>query len=359
MKRKQQQDILNVLEETKKRKLGIRSDIMSLSEPHENFNSDITSILSQLATIEKNKGQRHKFVAYSTAVGSISSHTERIKDGATAKKLDGVGEKIAKKVQEILDTGKLRKLDKYLADPKIVALNTLSKVHGVGPKIAAKWVDEGVLTIEDMKKQKLTKAQEIGVRYFEDIQKRIPREEMDEHVALVKPIIKKIDPKIKVKCCGSYRRGKPDSGDIDILMTHPEFQKDAKVDSLQIMQKVVTELKKRKYLIDELVFGVHQYMGICRLPPKEDGEERTARRIDFKLFPSDGFYPALLHFTGSAEHNRQLSCIAINKGFRLGEWSLCPVGLTGVVGDPILVHSEEEIFAMLGVPYHTPVQRSL
>ena len=57
-------------------------------------------------------------MAYSTAVGSLSSHPERIKDGATAKKLDGVGEKIAKKVQEILDTGKLRKLDKYLADPK-------------------------------------------------------------------------------------------------------------------------------------------------------------------------------------------------------------------------------------------------
>ena len=63
----------------------------------------------------------------------------------------------------------------------------------------------------------------------------------------------------------SSRRGKSDSGDVDILMTHPDFDKDAKTDSLQIMYKVVTELKKRKYLIDELVFGVHQYMGICRL----------------------------------------------------------------------------------------------
>jgi DNA polymerase beta len=55
--------------------------------------------LLELATIEKNKGQRHKFVAYSTAVGSLSSHKERIASAEAAKKLDGVGAKIAKKIQ--------------------------------------------------------------------------------------------------------------------------------------------------------------------------------------------------------------------------------------------------------------------
>jgi DNA polymerase beta len=59
------------------------------------------------------------------------------------------------------------------------------------------------MTIEDLKKQKLTHQQQVGVKYFDDIQKRIPREEMDEHCELIKSTIKKIDPKIKVKCCGS------------------------------------------------------------------------------------------------------------------------------------------------------------
>jgi DNA polymerase beta len=347
-------------EEPKKRKLGIRSELMGLSEPHENYNGDITKILDQLATIEKNKGQKHKHLAYMTAVGSLSSHSSRVTDGASAKKLDGVGEKIAKKVQEILDTGKLKKLDKYLSDPQIVALNTISKVHGVGPKAAQKWVEEGVRTLDDLRKQKLTHQQQVGVKHFDDIQKRIPRAEMDEHVKLVKGVIKKINPDITINCCGSYRRGRPDSGDIDILITHPNFVKQQKTDPLKILTKVVNELKKKNYLIDELANGVHQYMGICRLPQEEGEEElRCARRIDIKLFPTDGYYPALLHFTGSGEHNRQLSCIAINKGFKLGEYSLCPMGVTGMPGEPINLTSEQEIFEMLGVPYKTPEQRSL
>jgi hypothetical protein len=68
-----------------------------------------------------------------------------------------------------------------------------------------KWVDEGVMTIEQLKKQKLNHQQQIGVQYFEDIQQRIPRDEMDEHFALIKAALKKIDPegKIRAECCGS------------------------------------------------------------------------------------------------------------------------------------------------------------
>lgn len=50
--------------------------------------------------------------------------------------LDGIGVKIAKKIQEILDTGKLNKLEKLLANPDIVAVNLLCRVSGVGPQAA-------------------------------------------------------------------------------------------------------------------------------------------------------------------------------------------------------------------------------
>ena len=36
---------------------------------------------------------------------------ERVKSGDEAKKLPGIGEKIAKKIDEFLETGKLRKLE--------------------------------------------------------------------------------------------------------------------------------------------------------------------------------------------------------------------------------------------------------
>lgn len=50
--------------------------------------------------------------------------------------MNGIGVKIAKKIQEILDTGTLAKLDKMLANPDIQAINLLCRVSGVGPKAA-------------------------------------------------------------------------------------------------------------------------------------------------------------------------------------------------------------------------------
>jgi len=117
----------------------------------------------------------------------------------------------------------------------------------------------------------------------------------------------------------------------------------------------VEKLHEKSFLIDDISLGLHQYMGVCKLP-KEDA---SARRIDIKLFPTESFYTALLHFTGSSEHNRQLSCIAINKGFKLSEYSLVPIGSTGVEGNPLPVQSEMEIYAMLGIPYRKPSERNI
>jgi hypothetical protein len=62
----------------------------------------------------------------------------------------------------------------------------------------------------------------------------------------------------------SSRRGRPHSGDIDILLTHPDFVLE-KADPLRILQSVIGELNKRKYLLADLANGIHQYMGVCRL----------------------------------------------------------------------------------------------
>lgn len=153
------------------------------------------------------------------------------------------------------------------------------------------------------------------------------------------------------------------------------------------MKKVVKKLTDIDFLTDHFVNGNIQYSGVCHLNSKS-----LARRIDMKIFPYDNFYPALLHFTGtfpplclpqssrglhdarpsqpfclpplmlllgSGEFIRQLSMMAINKGFKLNEYQLVPVGITGVEGAPIPLNSEQEIFDMLGLKYRDPTQRSM
>lgn len=62
------------------------------------------------------------------AAHALAKHPHRITSGKDAKQLDGVGEKIGKKIDEILTTGKLQKLEKIRADPTSTAINLLTKV---------------------------------------------------------------------------------------------------------------------------------------------------------------------------------------------------------------------------------------
>jgi len=66
----------------------------------------------ELADYEKNVSRNiHKYNAYRKAASSLAKHGTRITSGDEARKLDGIGDKISKKIDEFLDTGKLRKLD--------------------------------------------------------------------------------------------------------------------------------------------------------------------------------------------------------------------------------------------------------
>ncbi len=60
----------------------------------------------------------------------------RVKSGEDAKHLPGVGEKIGKKIDEILRTGGLEKLDKIRKDDSSTAVNLLCRVYGIGMQLS-------------------------------------------------------------------------------------------------------------------------------------------------------------------------------------------------------------------------------
>ncbi|XP_031195125.1 DNA polymerase beta isoform X2 [Mastomys coucha] len=194
--------------------------------PQETLNGGITDMLVELANFEKNVSQAiHKYNAYRKAASVIAKYPHRIKSGAEAKKLPGVGTKIAEKIDEFLATGKLRKLEKIRQDDTSSSINFLTRVTGIGPSAARKFVDEGIKTLEDLRKNedKLNHHQRIGLKYFEDFEKRIPREEMLQMQDIVLNEVKKVDSGYIATVCGSFRRGAESSGDMDVLLTHPSF----------------------------------------------------------------------------------------------------------------------------------------
>lgn len=69
----------------------------------------------ELADYERNVSKNiYKYNAYRKAAGTLGALHERIKSGEEAKKLPGIGVKIAMKINEFLQTGKLRKLENVL-----------------------------------------------------------------------------------------------------------------------------------------------------------------------------------------------------------------------------------------------------
>ncbi|KAJ2950005.1 hypothetical protein O0L34_g11340 [Tuta absoluta] len=325
----------------------------------DNLNGDFCDFLMELADYEKNVSRNiHKFNAYKKAASVLASHSKRIESGDEAKKLNGIGEKIAMKIDEFLQTGKLKKLENIHQDEEAQAINTLTRVTGIGPVKAAELVRSGIKTIDDLRKNanKLTHHQVLGLKYFEDFEKKLPRQEIKEIETKLKELIKNVDPEFNVTICGSYRRGKQESGDIDALVTHPSIKvaegKKKHSDGNHLLKKLVASLNT--LVIDTLSIGDTKFMGVCRL-----SEELPARRLDIRLLPQEQYHCAVLYFTGSDVFNKSMRAHAIDHNFTLNEYSLRPLGVTGVPGEPVPISSEEEIFEYIDFPYKKPEERNM
>uniref|UniRef100_A0AAQ5XJP2 DNA polymerase n=1 Tax=Amphiprion ocellaris TaxID=80972 RepID=A0AAQ5XJP2_AMPOC len=319
--------------------------------PQESLNEGITDFLVELANYEKNVNRAiHKYNAYRKAASTIAKYPNKIKSGEEAKKLDGVGAKIAEKIDEFLQTGKLRKLEKIRNDDTSSSINFLTRVTGIGPAAARKFFDEGVKTLEGL----------YGVLclYFEEFEKRIPRAEM-EQMEVIKHLCVSYTFKgfyvdfsyTGILCAAS-------SGDIDILLTHPNYTSQTEKQP-KLLHAVVDHLESIGFVTDTLSKGDTKFMGVCQLQQSdEDEEEYLHRRIDIRLIPKDQYYCGVLYFTGSDIFNKNMRTHALEKGFTLNEYTIRPLGVTGVAGEPLLVDSERDIFEYIHYKYREPKDRS-
>jgi DNA polymerase beta len=99
----------------------------------DNPNQEIVDFLLELADYEKNVNRNvFKNNAYHKAAGVLAKLPERIKSGAEAKELDGIGKSISIKIDEFIQTGKLSKIERIRSDDGNQAINELTRVAGIG-----------------------------------------------------------------------------------------------------------------------------------------------------------------------------------------------------------------------------------
>lgn len=282
-------------------------------------------------------------------VKALEEYPEKIISADQAKKnIKGIGKGIEARIDEILKTGRLKELEGIVNDDE--ALNVIMSVTGIGPVKAKKLVKQGIKTIDqlrrafDNKEVDLTHHTQVGLKWHEDIQQRIPRNEVALFETRIKQECAKIDPNILMEICGSYRRGCDTCGDIDVLISiqHPQSK-------TAYLKKLVMGLKKVGVLVDDLTDkGDKKYMGVGKI-------DKLGRRIDIRYMEYENFFAGLVYFTGSKNFNIQIRQRALEMGYSLNEYSF-----TRVCDDThVIVHSEKELFDILEMEYVQPNDRNI
>lgn len=325
-----------------------------------NPNSGTIDILQQMLDYYTRNADQWRVMAYRRAIAALKKQKTKITTKAQARAIPGVGERLADKIEEIVLTNRLRRLENANNSPEDLIIQKFLGVYGAGLSQASKWVAQGYRSLEDLlEKAPLSKQQRIGVERYNDFAQRIPRKEVESHGAIVRKAVQSVDKDMQVIVGGSYRRGALSCGDVDCLIT----KRGATLEQIRnvVLAMIVPKLVNNGFLKASLSISSHQdgskWHGASALPGSD-----LWRRIDLLFVPDAEIGAALLYFTGNDIFNRSMRLLARKKGMCLNQRGL----YTNVLRDGQvklnegrLVESRDErrIFAVLGVPWRPPEHR--
>jgi len=311
-------------------------------------NQLVVQILNEIADMLDMQGVEFKPRAYRRAARTIESLAEPIEQIYAQGKLEdlpGVGEAIAKKIGEIIETGSLKYRDELKAKTPI-DLDGILAVEGVGPKTAGLLFKRlGIKSLDDLeraaKEHKIREIKRLGPKTEENILSSIDlaksrkvrtllgdalpvAEEICQHLRTVGKA-----ETVRVEAAGSLRRMKETIGDIDILAAslHPVQLSEA-FTGMSGVRKVLEKGETKSSIILE-----------------------SNLQVDLRIVDEQSFGSALMYFTGSKDHNIALRKLAISKGLKLSEYGLFK-GNERVAG-----RTEEEVYKRLGLDYIPPELR--
>ena len=305
-------------------------------------NAQFISALQKVQQIKSKKGDFMGSKAAQKAIDALILYNKQIESPQELGKIKNIGASTVAKYKELQNTGTLKIIEDFKNDP----INIFTNVYGIGPKKAASLVnDDKVTTIDELREYQddlLNDVQKKGLKYYEDILKRIPRLEIEHY----RTKMSKINiPGLHFEIVGSYRRGANNSGDIDVIITHSN-------DDQNVFDLFIDALIQNKIIIELLSKGKKKSLTVGKL------RGHPARRLDF-MFTTREEYPfAVLYFTGSKIFNTLMRGQALKMGYTMNEHGLCKIK-KGVKGSKIerKFKDEKDIFDFLNIKWVEPEDR--
>ena len=271
-------------------------------------------------------------------------------------------DKMISKIEQYSKKGYIDEAKKARSNNEVLAVMKLTKIANIGPAKAKELYNKyGIITVDDLKEKFsvdntiIHNKQKIGLMYYDDLLKRIPRKEMDKYNEVFLKICKSISPDMKFSINGSYRRKHTTSGDIDVLISGPKGKN-------KIFRNKFLECLKTENIVREiLASGSKKFMGITILPNCKEYRHLDVIDTDIDQYPF-----AQLYFTGSGGFNSHMRLIALKKGYSLNEYCLSDKKTKKPISEEIIFEkigkkkfiSEEDIFEFLGMDYVDPELRN-
>ncbi len=312
-------------------------------------NYDVARIFLEIAEVLELQGRDpFRIRAYQQAARTIlalDEPLEQIRARGELEALPGVGESLAAKINEILDTGHLRQHDELVQafPPGVIAM---MQIPGVGPRTAETlYRSLHINSIEELERaaqeQRIRKLPGFGAKTEANILQSIQRMQRQRSripLARAYPLAQQIlealqqrAPVEAIAAAGSLRRMREDIGDIDILVTSD--------DPAAVMSEVTRLPLVRQVLLT----------GTTKTTVLTD----VGLQVDVRVVAPENFGAALQYFTGSKEHNIKLRTLAVRKGYKLSEYGI----FRADTGERIGGRTEEEMYRPLGVRMYPPELR--
>ncbi|KAI0333302.1 Nucleotidyltransferase [Cubamyces sp. BRFM 1775] len=368
-------------------------------------NQDLVRELDIIRQSRALEGEERSALSYQRAISVIKAYPEKIRSLKQVQKLPYIGVKISGLVEEFLDSGRITEAQTIKSSERFQALALFSSIYGIGPNTARRLYNLGLRSLDDLEVYYGVERQEIiegghdeiveveekprqsgwvrgqhghtdseglsdswirialGLR--EDLSKKIPRDEVEEMGRVVMRELDELEPGCVSTIVGGYRRGKPESNDVDIVLTHPEA---AKVKGL--CKRFVKRLHERGMVTHVMhLSGFHGHnplrtthwdslekaLTVFILPPDSAFHTGIRRRLDLIFAPPEVYWTAVIGWSGSIMFQRDLR-----------QWAKDKLGMkfdsSGITrrydSKEIYPKTEKEVFDLFGLEWVDPMWRN-
>lgn len=205
--------------------------------------------------------------AYSTAIASLSAYPYKLRSPIGEQcydrernsliyldtepcpeipRLPGCGDRYAELFAEFENTGQLEEIEQAAHNTKMSAIRIFYNIYGVSAVTAEEFWRKGWRDLDDVIEygwKSISRVQQIGVKYYDEFLQKVPRAESEKVANTVLQYANKLRPGYQMTIVGGYRRGKKMSGDVDLMLSHPD--EDATRD---FIRRLVTSLEEAHFI---------------------------------------------------------------------------------------------------------------